>query len=113
MGCADSNEEQVNLPLGTLHYFDIYGRGEQIRLMLDKKGVRYTDRRFTFEQWPEIKDQMPGKAVPAWEDRSGVMMNESLAILRYLGKKCGYYPSKDLEMAADCDAICDYINDEF
>ena len=49
--------------------------------------------------------------MPVWEDRSGVMMNESLAILRYLGKKCGYYPT-DLKVAADCDAICDYINAE-
>ena len=79
--------------------------------MLDKRAMSYKDRRFTFEQWAEIKPTMPGEGVPVWEDRSGVMMNESLAILRYLGKKCGYYPT-DLKIAADCDAICDYIDAE-
>ena len=39
-----------------------------------------------------------------------VKMNETTAILRYLGKKFGYYPTNNLKMAAMVDADVDYIN---
>ena len=38
------------------------------------------------------------------------MMNESLSILRYVGKQYGYYPSDPQERWAT-DAIVDFVND--
>jgi len=44
------------------------------------------------EEWPSIKSTMPGGQMPVWEE-NGKMMNESAALLRYFGKKYGYYPT--------------------
>ena len=38
-------------------------------------------------------------------------MNQSTAILRYLGKKYGYYPA-NVKEAWDCDATIDFLADQ-
>ena len=91
MGCEGSKMQRTNEPVGTLHYFDVYSRGEQIRLLLSHANVNYTDRRIQIADWPNIKPTMPGNQLPVWES-NGKMMNETSAVLRYLGKLYGYYP---------------------
>jgi glutathione S-transferase len=48
--------------------------------------------------------------VPALEVREGVMLTQSAAILRYVGKKTGLYPA-DHEAAALVDAVIDQVGD--
>ena len=60
MGCEGSKMQRTNEPVGTLHYFDVYSRGEQIRLLLSHANVNYTDRRIQIADWPNIKPTMPG-----------------------------------------------------
>tara|TARA_R110002050_G_scaffold69678_1_gene150809 strand:- start:947 stop:1249 length:303 start_codon:yes stop_codon:yes gene_type:complete len=38
----------------TLTYFDIRGRAELARLVLEHSGTKYNDKRVTFEEWPEV-----------------------------------------------------------
>lgn len=38
----------------TLTYFDIRGRAELARIVLEYSGTKYTDKRVTFEEWPEV-----------------------------------------------------------
>ena len=38
-----------------LHYFNLRGRAEYIRWILEFCGVEYEDIRYTFEEWPQIK----------------------------------------------------------
>ena len=38
-----------------LHYFDIRGRGECIRLLFMLKDQAFEDIRYNFEEWPETK----------------------------------------------------------
>ena len=45
MGCGESKDERTAEPIGTFHYFPLHGRGEAIRLMLNKADVNFTDNR--------------------------------------------------------------------
>ena len=110
MGCGDSAEEaNTDLNVGVLIYFEAHGHAEQIRLLLEKSNKKYHNRRITDEEWVELQEKVPEKHLPIWEER-GLMMNESTAILRYLGKKFGYYPTSNLSMAAKVDATIDFLN---
>jgi Glutathione S-transferase, N-terminal domain len=42
-----------------LHYFDGRGRAEMIRLIFVQAGQKFEDVRFTFDEWPALKSQMP------------------------------------------------------
>ena len=42
-------------PKVQLLYFDGYGRGEIIRIILNYGGIQFEDKRFSFEEWPKIK----------------------------------------------------------
>ena len=89
-----------------LHYFDVYGRGEAIRMVLNHKGVAFEDNRITFDQWPALKAGMPGGVVPALELDDGTRYGQSVAILRYVGRVNGYY-SDDAVEALHIDQIVD------
>ena len=38
-----------------LTYFGLRGKGELIRLLFATAGIKYTDTRVTFEEWPALK----------------------------------------------------------
>ena len=39
-----------------VHYFDIYGKAEPIRMLLLKAGVEFEDHRMTFEEFKAMKE---------------------------------------------------------
>merc|ERR1740138_1255673 len=55
---------------------------------------------------------MQGKKVPNLELSNGTKIGQSVAILRFLGKKHGYYPEDPLE-AHKVDYLIDCYNDKF
>ena len=55
---------------------------------------------------------MPGGHVPALEPTDGTLIGESTALLRFLGRKHGYYPS-DPALAYRADALTDDYADVF
>lgn len=92
---------------GKLYYFEFYGRGESCRMVLNHKKVKFEDCRLKQEQWDnEMKPKYPGKGLPMWIEKDGMPMNESKALLRYLGTVHGYYP-KDAKLAWACDKMVD------
>jgi len=48
----------VNMTKFKLSYFDLYGRGELIRLVFAAAKVEFEDHRFSFEEWPKIKPSL-------------------------------------------------------
>ena len=44
------------------------------------------------EGWGAVKHTMPNGQVPALETPEGKTLSQSQAILRFLGRKYGYYP---------------------
>ena len=56
----EKSPEQIH----TYTYFDGYARGENIRALLWKANIKYTDKRLTFSEWPALKATLPVKGLP-------------------------------------------------
>ena len=67
-------------------YFDIRGRAEPIRLLLEDVGVQYVDKQITQEEWPEIRATTPFRRMPVYGE-GDLEIPESFAIMNYLGRK--------------------------
>lgn len=94
-----------------VHYFAGYGRGEAIRMLLAHQKVEYEDVTYTFETLGEIKasGNLEFGQLPAVEI-DGKFYAQSVAILRMLGIKYGYYPS-DAYAAWKVDSTIDALGD--
>ncbi|XP_003703956.1 glutathione S-transferase S1 [Megachile rotundata] len=97
------------MPSYKLTYFNVSGLGEPIRFILHQSGIPFEDKRLTFEEWPQVKAQMPLGQVPVLEI-DGKPLYQSKAISRYLAKKNNLYGSNDLE-AYEIDATIDTLDD--
>lgn len=94
----------------TLHYFQLHMRGDPIRALLSHAEIPFEDKRAEILDWPNVKPLMPGGQLPCLELSDGLKMGQTNAILRYLGKKYGYYPSDPLK-AYKMDYIIDVYED--
>ena len=87
-----------------LHYFDAAGRAEAIRIVLLNAKIPFEDVRIT--NWQEQKvskaHQFENSQLPVLQV-GDTFIPQSDAILRYVGKKAGYY-SDDALVAANIDA---------
>ena len=95
-----------------LYYFDVYGRGEAIRLLLNHAGTEYEDVRMKGEEWAAMKadtTKVEYEQLPVFE-KDGKFLTQSNAILRLLGREYGYYPS-DIETAYRFDNLIDLMGD--
>lgn len=97
-----------------LFYFNITGNGEPIRLIAAQGKLldKFEDVRVT-SGWPELKtsgklafEQLPALQVGDDEE----MIVQTSAIIRYLGRVSGLYPT-DLIQAARVDAILQHNDD--
>ena len=93
--------------LPTLTYFGLHAKAEPIRMLLAHKGVAFTNRVITFEEWPQIKPTLPAGQMPIWQEAApgSKMLNQATAILRMLGRKHGYYFSDSEEEAFNVDWV--------
>mmetsp|Transcript_5697 Transcript_5697/g.8483 ORF Transcript_5697/g.8483 Transcript_5697/m.8483 type:complete len:219 (+) Transcript_5697:18-674(+) len=110
MGCGGSKAEQPKNV--TLHYFDLYARGEVIRMALKYTGIAFIDDRIRLDQWP-AHDKTPyefGK-VPCLEI-DNMKLVTTRAILRYICMKKNLYP-KDRMQIWKVESLCDFISDLF
>ena len=79
-------------------YCYLYGRGEASKLLLQHANVQFEDERITFEQWGALKGKAMGGALPNLKTEEGTIINESVASLRYLGARFGYYSNDPIQM---------------
>mmetsp|Transcript_10766 Transcript_10766/g.31942 ORF Transcript_10766/g.31942 Transcript_10766/m.31942 type:complete len:235 (-) Transcript_10766:205-909(-) len=95
-----------------LHYFDLPGRGEAVRLALTLGAVAFEDKRFTGKEWPQIKPTTPWLTVPVLELPDGSRLAQTHAVLRYVGRISNprLYPEDPL-LGARVDELMDAIND--
>lgn len=79
-----------------LTYFDLYGRGEAVRMALAHSKTEFEDNRVTGESWVAFKAS--GKCnngkVPVLEV-NGQALNQSEAIIRFVGSQVGSYNTAD------------------
>ena len=88
-------------------YFDVRGRAEIIRLILEETNTHYTERRISIEEWPELKSSFTFGQLPVYEE-GGLLLNQSNAIYRYLGRKLDLYGDTSLEHVR-----CDMVQETF
>lgn len=95
-----------------LYYFDIYGRAESLRLLLWHAKAEFEDVRLTPEEFAKKKEEgvFEWGQVPVLEV-DGKSLSQSHAILRFLGRKYGYYPTDDIEVAWKIDSALEAIID--
>lgn len=103
------------MPKLKLYYFNIPGKGEAIRLACAYGGIPLDDFRMHANEFHELK--VSGKLafgqVPALSVDDNTMIFQSAAIMRYVGKLTGLYPTDDDLYAAKIDMIVDSENDLF
>ncbi|PXF40466.1 Glutathione S-transferase S1 [Gracilariopsis chorda] len=113
MGQGQSRSEAGKIPSSLkLSYFDLGGRGgrgEPSRLALVLSNIEFEDYRFSYVEWQSIKPTTPYGAVPTLTI-DGKQVAQSCAILRYVGKLGGLYPSDPYE-ALFVDEIIETMND--
>jgi len=92
------------------HYFDIHGHGEPIRMMLSLAGANWKDLRVEKSEWPVVKTNFPGEALPCLELKDGTRLTQSHAIANYVGRAFGYLPTDSMK-AYQSDAIVQILKD--
>ena len=98
------------MPHLKLSYFDFHGgRAEAARLAMHIGGIAFEDHRFAFADFAEVRKSTPFGQVPVlYVD--GVLVTQSDAITRYVGKLADLYPT-DAFQALLCDEVMDAVED--
>lgn len=101
----------------TLHYFDWYsrGRGQVLRLLWEDAGIAYTDVRYTFDEFPKVKQSSiaelnPTATIPVIE-LGGKILTQSYAILRKMTRLLDKYDGTTEDEKYWTDAMCDIAID--
>lgn len=102
----------------TIHYFDFFsrGRGQVVRLLFEDAGIAYVDVRYSFEEFPKVKQDKfinglnPTGNVPVVE-LNGKTLTQSYAILRHFARVLGAYDGKTEEEKFWVDRVCDIAID--
>jgi glutathione S-transferase len=85
-----------------LSYFDVDGLGEPLRYALTMAGVDWEDHRVAREDWPQLKPSLTYGQLPCMHV-DGKQLNQSTAILRYIGAALdtsgSLYPAEPLQRA--------------
>ena len=98
------------MPHFKLSYFDFHGgRAEPARLAMHIGGIAFEDFRFPFADFPEVRKSTPFGQVPVLHV-DGVLVTQSDAITRYVGKLVGLYP-EDAFQALLCDEVMGAVED--
>lgn len=91
-------------------YFDFHGgRAEPARLAMHIGGIAFEDHRFAFADFPAVRKSTPFGQVPVLHI-DGVLVTQSDAITRYVGKLTGLYPT-DAYQALLCDEVLGAVED--
>lgn len=94
-----------------LTYFALPGRGEATRLALALGGIKFTDDRVAFPDWPSLKPKTPWGSLPVLTLSDGTEIAQQRAVLRLVGKETNLYPMTDHIAAAKVDSFMDAAED--
>jgi glutathione S-transferase len=96
----------------TFTYFDLYGRGEAVRMCLVHSKTEFNDSRVSGQTWTDFKAS--GKCnngqLPVLEV-GGQCLNQSEAILRFVGSQTGAYNTADPFAMWAADAVINTCSD--
>lgn len=95
----------------TFHYFQLYGRGEPVRMALYKAGIEFTDNRVTGQAWKDLQasGKLPFGQMPALELADGTILAQQIAIMNYIAECNPALKSNDPILNAKADALTLYM----
>lgn len=95
----------------TFHYFQLYARGEPIRMALWKAGIEYNDNRVTGDDWKNLREsgKLPFGQVPALELADGTILAQQFAIMNYIAEVHPALKGTDPVLNAKADSLCQYL----
>ena len=98
----------------TVHYFQLYGRAEPIRMALWKVGVEYNNNAVTGPDWMALKGsgKLPFGQVPALELADGTIIAQGSSITAYLVELYPQLKSADPLANAKADSICQHASSD-
>jgi len=102
---TESQTEVFLIPNVT--YFDVRGRADVIRIILEENSTPYTERRISIDEWPELKSNFTFGQIPVYEEGE-LLLNQANGIYRYLGRKFNMYGDSMLEHVR-----CDMVQETF
>ena len=80
-----------------LYYFDLYARGEPIRMMLTLAKVPFEDCRLTGQSWMDLKPTLEYGQMPVLELDDGTQLSQSAAIYDYIATIHGFQPESPMD----------------
>ena len=92
-------------------YFDVRGRAEVIRLILEEKEIAYREKRVAIEEWPAFKPTLLFGQLPTFEyesEQGKIVLNQSHAIYRHLARTLDLYGQTEAEHVR-----CDIVEEAF
>jgi glutathione S-transferase len=92
-----------------VHYFDVRGKAEVLRMILTHAKVPFEDIRHTREEFATMKGELEFGQLPSVEI-DGKHYSQTNAIVRMLGIKYGFY-STDADECWKIDSTLDAMND--
>jgi glutathione S-transferase len=92
-----------------LTYFDIRGRAECIRLMLEEIGIAYEDRQIGNAEWQDLKPRTPFGQLPLLRI-GGLELVQTMAIVRHLARMHHLSGGTEAERTR-CDIAVEAIRD--
>ena len=96
------------------HYFDVYAKGEPVRMALTKAGVPFEDIVMAGDAWKTMKES--GKPtfgqLPLLELEDGTCMVQTTAIMNYLGTVYKLAPEDPMHQYKG-QAICEHFWNDF
>jgi glutathione S-transferase len=90
-----------------LTYFDVRGRAEVVRLILEETGTAYREKRVSMAEWPALKPTLPFAQLPTYEEGE-LFIVHSHAIYRHLARVHNLYGSNEQEHVR-----CDLVEETF
>jgi prostaglandin-H2 D-isomerase / glutathione transferase len=82
-----------------LTYFNLKALGHPIRLALAAGKVNFEEHKVEFAEWPALKATMPFGQLPVLTIDGKTHISQSGAILRYVGRLGGLYPTHPVDAA--------------
>lgn len=105
--------EPTKEPSTTLHYFDLYGRGEIFRIIFTYLKVKFEDRRVQFSEWPALKTSPLCEfgVLPVLEIQ-GKRLAQTRSILRFVCQTHRLYPPLTSHVDVYLvESVCDLVDD--
>jgi glutathione S-transferase len=90
-----------------LTYFDVRGRAEVVRLILEETGTAYREKRVQMDEWPSLKPKLPFGQLPTYEE-GDLFILHSHAIYRHLARVHNLYGRNERE-----HVCCDLVEETF